>query len=436
MSTSPRVWGDQHGGTFETPYYYTLADLTSHAERTGLTEADEEEALRRTVKLVGRVYRRMRLPAKTFATSSYLLHRFYAVWPRKSPYYTEEEICLACMDMACKLEETTIGLAQLSQYVLCEHRGERLTETEAKSAMEGKLAPHQQKILESIQFDLNMRHPFPFCARFIKLLAADHRLSPSISLKAYRNTLRIILDTYRIPLSIQFPAHIIAMSSILVASKFFKDIPSIDSEFAEDNFCSIDIVEDVCVQILRMYTKLPEFEKIATQAQKYLSELEEKIKNKPPPLKTSPASPDPGYSADSLKSPHIQSPVRSAPANGNIPADDRPSGENKPSSHHSSPHHRTYPHSSHPRHDASTHSSHHSGYRESSSLKRRWTEDREDYGHERRNRDRDRNRERDTQGRERVHRDREDQREREPDRDRDRNGFYREYDEGRRRNWR
>ena len=54
-------WGEQHGGTFETPYYYSLEDLTRHQKRTGISDEEEAEALQRTTRIFRKVYRRLKL---------------------------------------------------------------------------------------------------------------------------------------------------------------------------------------------------------------------------------------------------------------------------------------------------------------------------------------------------------------------------------------
>ncbi|TPX58530.1 hypothetical protein PhCBS80983_g03097 [Powellomyces hirtus] len=263
-STQTHAWGEQHGGRFVTPYYYSQLDLQSHARRTGVSDKEEAEAVQRTTTIVSRVSRRLKLPGKTYAIASNLLHRFYAAWPRKSPYYTEEEMICACMDLACKLQETPIRLPQLSSHVLSEMRGEKLTEEEAKSEMEHRLSPHQQKLLESLQFNTDIVHPFHALAMIAKQLD-DVRLGPTVPKSDpprhwfYKQCSRIVLDTYRITICIQFPAHVIAMASVYVA-KDLLDVevwPILEQDFFGDCGCHGKHVEDAALQILEMYQTNP-----------------------------------------------------------------------------------------------------------------------------------------------------------------------------------
>ncbi|KND02376.1 uncharacterized protein SPPG_02846 [Spizellomyces punctatus DAOM BR117] len=432
-------WGDQHGGIFETPYYYTLSDLAAHAKRTGFSEEEEVEAMQRATRVLRRVYRRLKIPAKTFATSSYLLHRFYAVWPRKSPYYTDEEVCLACIDMACKLEETPIGMSQLAQYVLCESRGVRMTESEAKTAMEGKLAPHQQKLLEAVQFDTNIVHPFSSCAKFVKQLfvtAVDTR-KKTAPVNLYQRASSIILDSYSIPLCIQFPPHVIAMASLYLASKFWSEFPAVQSEFVESLCCRMEEIEDAAIQLLEMYLRAPNPESSPTLYKRLLDELQERVKSRPPSLYTSPATPGAdAYSTNSYPtysphSPHSYSSYYGPASSASTPTEERYAGHKR---------RRT---------------------EEDDSGRRQRDKDRERDRERERDRDRDRERERDRdwdreRDRERDRdRDRERDRERERDRDwdrerdrerhrdrdrmrdrdRDRDRGYREYEGSRRRGW-
>ncbi|TPX71925.1 hypothetical protein SpCBS45565_g00921 [Spizellomyces sp. 'palustris'] len=441
-------WGDQHGGIFETPYYYTLSDLAAHAKRTGFSEGEEMEAMQKATRVLGRVYRRLKIPAKTFATASYLLHRFYAVWPRKSPYYTDEEVCLACIDMACKLEETPIGMSQLAQYVLCESRGVRMTESEAKTAVEGKLAPHQQKLLEAVQFDTNIVHPFSSCAKFVKQLAAVDTRKKITPKNLYQRASYIILDSYSIPLCIQFPPHVIAMASLYLVSKFWSELPAVESEFVETVCCRMKEVEgkslglasftdryfsaedsvptdhnclDAAIQLLEMYLRTPSRESSPSLYKRALDELQERVRSRPPSLYTSPATPGAdAYSSNSYPtysphSPHSYSSYYGPASSASTPTEERYAGH-----------------------------------------KRRRTEE-DDYGRRERDKDRERDRERERdrdrdrdwdreRERERERdRDRERERERERDRDRDRDRMrdrdrdrdrgYREYEGSRRRGW-
>ncbi|KAJ3162835.1 hypothetical protein HDU86_003810 [Geranomyces michiganensis] len=260
--TPLNVWGEQPDGTFVTPYYYTQADLAEHGRRTGVSETEEADAVRRTTTIISRVSRRLKLPGKTYAITSVLLHRFYAVWPRKSLQYTEEQMICACIDLACKLQETPIRLPQISHHVLSEMRGEKLTEEEARAEMEYKLSPHQQKLLESLQFNVDIVHPFRSLACFIAMLEGVTLHSPaSGSAKDPKEWLYgfcsgMILDSYRITLCIQYPPHIIAMASLYLAQKLLDDVaisPAINATFMARCECDWKNVEDAALQIVEMY---------------------------------------------------------------------------------------------------------------------------------------------------------------------------------------
>ncbi|KAJ3178806.1 Cyclin- protein fam58a [Geranomyces variabilis] len=262
-ATQLHIWGEQLDGTFVTPFYYTQADLQQHARLTGVSEADEAEAVRRATTTVSRVSRRLKLPGKTYAIASTLLHRFYAVWPRKSPRYTEEEMICACIDLACKLQETPIRLPQISHHVLSEMRGEKLTEEEARTEMEYKLSPHQQKLLESLQFNVDIVHPFRALTCFVTLLEGVTFTSSESSGNdnypkkyLYGFCSGMVLDTYRITLCIQYPPHVIAMASLYLAKKLLDHISIstvIDASFMARCECDWKNVEDVALQILEMY---------------------------------------------------------------------------------------------------------------------------------------------------------------------------------------
>ncbi|KAJ3021873.1 hypothetical protein HKX48_007553 [Thoreauomyces humboldtii] len=245
------AWGEQHGGRFITPFYYTELDLISHARRTGLSDEEETAAIQRTTTTISRVARRLKLPGKTYAIASNLLHRFYAAWPRRNPHYTEEEMLVAVMDLACKLQETPIRLPQLAHHVLCEVRQEKITEEEAKSAMENRLAPHQQKLLESLQFDTNILHPFRSLATFIKQLDGVRFRPPtpfdpeSSRQELYRLCSAVVLDSYRCTVCVQFPPHIIAVAVLSLAEQLWdlRVFPPIEGQLLQDFACPANLVD-------------------------------------------------------------------------------------------------------------------------------------------------------------------------------------------------
>ncbi|KAI8820778.1 uncharacterized protein EV422DRAFT_62864 [Fimicolochytrium jonesii] len=258
--TPPPAWGEQQGGRFITPYYYSKADLDSHAFRNGLSKEEEAEAVARTTTVLDRVARRLKLPGRTYATTMLLLHRFYAVWPRRSPYYTEEEINVAIVDLACKLQETPVRLPPISIQVLSESRGVRVTDDMAKSTMDQKLAPHQQKILEGIQFDTKIILPFHHLAVFIKQLddvvfSAMEAFDGTPQEHLHRLCSGLVLDMYRGTLCIRYPSHILAMGALFLSVRLglVRLHPKIEGDFLEDCGCPSDLVEELAIAVLEAY---------------------------------------------------------------------------------------------------------------------------------------------------------------------------------------
>ncbi|KAJ3186254.1 hypothetical protein HDU85_007694 [Gaertneriomyces sp. JEL0708] len=309
-------WGEQPDGTFETPYYYGPEDYkATQQQQDKLPEENGEGCRERTTRTLRNTYQRLRLPGKTYATASVLLHRFYAVWPRQSVEYSEEEICVACVDLACKLEETPVGSSQIAHCVLCEYHQKFVSAEDASKTIEGKLSFHQQKILEALQFDTSIIHPFRILARIAKTLGKAGKTGCEA---IYKRATKVVLDSYRTTVCIEYPPHVIAMAAFYISAMLdedhfcpqllepttfeqvscrIEDVEGSEADIYGIHLCRMTvayplIVPDVVNKVLDVYKDSPVQDEKFSTIRKALRDVQSPASQ--PSLFVSPASPDRG----------------------------------------------------------------------------------------------------------------------------------------------
>lgn len=122
----------------------------------------------------------------------------------------------------------------------------------------------EQRLLETIGFNFHYVQPHKFLIKFAKKI--------NVSKETARLAWSILENSYKCPLSVQFPPHIIASACLLIANCQL-ETTQLSLKDLELPSVSLEVFEDVCKQILELYTKA----QIQLDGKPYFSAAEPRI---------------------------------------------------------------------------------------------------------------------------------------------------------------
>ncbi|KAH8880265.1 cyclin-like protein [Thozetella sp. PMI_491] len=158
-------------GIFSIPTQYICAQsVKQQLQSIGYDEAREDNYRLKGVQLIDNVRLSLQLPVKTFDTAATYYHKFRIRFP--SAEYNYEDAALACLFVACKVEDTI----KKSKEILCaahnlrqphDHRTPDDKSFEGFSKITIGLERH---ILETIGFDFRVQYPQKLLSKMVRKL--------------------------------------------------------------------------------------------------------------------------------------------------------------------------------------------------------------------------------------------------------------------------
>ncbi|CAO3668758.1 unnamed protein product [Rhizopus stolonifer] len=200
------------------------------------------------------VGRKLGFPQKTISTSQALYHRFYLYYSIKE--YSPQDISIACLFVASKIEETIKKLKDIfvAVHSVKHPESKELDPEQISEDRRRKILSYEKLVLETICFNFQLRHPYEYIIKFTKWIKSTH---PSVDDKQLaKRAYGIAVDSYKTPICIEYPPHTIAVGCIYLATLFMTEQDKILKELIEwdQSFLSrMEDIEDVAQQILDLY---------------------------------------------------------------------------------------------------------------------------------------------------------------------------------------
>lgn len=192
----------------------------------------------------------MLLPVRSFGTAMVLFSRYCLL--NNSLDGTFEEVIIACLVCACKIEDTAKRVRDLHGAIYSYSK----VATVPFDTSKPKIMALELQILETVTFDFRIRHPQPYIIKIAKALGASKEVA--------RLAWTISLDTYRTHMHMKRPPHTIALACLILAGKLLNEtkiFPLKSEPFNSDRLS----VNHALLDLLDLYmiyldsTKLGEF---------------------------------------------------------------------------------------------------------------------------------------------------------------------------------
>ncbi|CAN8325271.1 unnamed protein product [Cochlearia groenlandica] len=234
-------------------WFFSRDDIEKNSpSRLDGIDSDEETRLRKEYyTFLKRLGAKLILPPKTIATAIVYCHRFFL---RQSHAKNDKfTIAMACMFLAGKVEETFRFSKEL---IVASHE---LLEKKILTIEQRKEVYKQQKdflingeklLLATMNFDLNVGHPFIHLVEAIKTYVADEANFPQVREVA----VRFIGDCHWTTLRLQHKPRQIAIGAFLLAAQKLEVVLRSTKEALCQNFEITDPeLKDIQNQILELY---------------------------------------------------------------------------------------------------------------------------------------------------------------------------------------
>ena len=175
-------------------WYFTKQQITSSpSRRAGISEAEESKLRKEGAKFIKSCSNALGLRYDTIATAVVFFHRFYMM--ESIAEYKKIVLACACVFLAGKVEETpkkARDILRTTRDIVKPKDWSDFGE-DPKEA----LFLHEKILLQRINFDLNVSHPYTHLLRFAKGLKGDkaklQKLVQVSSIKAYTFLLNLVL---------------------------------------------------------------------------------------------------------------------------------------------------------------------------------------------------------------------------------------------------
>ncbi|ESN94344.1 hypothetical protein HELRODRAFT_107709 [Helobdella robusta] len=242
-------------------WYYEKKDLlNTPSVRQGMSPDTESRYRRDGARFIIDAGAKMGLKYDTCATGVVLFHRFYMFHS-----FIEFPRCVTaacCLFLAGKVEETPKKCKDLIKVTKS-----MLTDAQLATFKEDpreEIMTLERILLQTIKFDLIIEHPYSFLLKFAKLIKGDKGKIQRLVQMSWT----FINDSLCTTLSLQWEPEVIAVALMYLASRLSKfEITDWHGKplgfrgkwydyFVED--VSLDLLEDICHQVLDLYSKPPQ----------------------------------------------------------------------------------------------------------------------------------------------------------------------------------
>ncbi|KAI9592598.1 cyclin-like protein [Syncephalis fuscata] len=229
--------------------YFTRRDLLEAAPDDPVRAA---EARVQWCRFIGQVCRACGFPLTTTSTAMMLYHRFYAVHSLSA--YSPQDASVACIFVACKVEETLKRLRDILAIALQLQRKDNQPIDMALPEFEShrqKIINLERLVLQALCFDFRVRHPGGYVIKFVQRLQG----SKELAYKAWTMTIESFFTT----LPLQYPPHLIAVGAVEVAQLVYPNLRLLQRHGKKGNawwksyYCRRADVLDVCLQLVDYY---------------------------------------------------------------------------------------------------------------------------------------------------------------------------------------
>ncbi|KAI8057032.1 cyclin-like protein [Syncephalis plumigaleata] len=230
--------------------YFTRRDLLEAAPDDPVRAA---EARVQWCRFIGQVCRACGFPLTTTSTAMMLYHRFFAVHSLSA--YSPQDASVACIFVACKVEETLKRLRDILAIAMQIQRKSNQPIDVASPEFEAhrqKIINLERLVLQALCFDFRVRHPGGYVIKFVQKLQGSRELAH----KAWTMTIESFMTT----LPLQYPPHVIAVGAIETAQLIHANLrlPSLNNKNKDvpwwaPYFCRRIDVLDVCLQLVDYY---------------------------------------------------------------------------------------------------------------------------------------------------------------------------------------
>ncbi|KAI8928565.1 cyclin-like protein [Entophlyctis helioformis] len=243
------------------PLYYTHEELQASMAQRGISKQHEVRTRLGNTRLLRKLSQRLGLPHYSCATAHYLYHRFFARYSIMD--YDHEEVILACISLGMKIEETVKRLRDV--YVMLQsivHDVDMDPEAKDMGDVRDHVMTCERMLLEDIQFEMAVHHPFRFVLALAKTIGASYEVSE----KAWR----VVVDSYRSTVCIEFPPQTIAVAALFLAHKFRSVEPPsmlLESEWLEKHYSAILLIIESSVEAASSDEEVVYFGKISIELQ-------------------------------------------------------------------------------------------------------------------------------------------------------------------------
>ncbi|KAJ3252425.1 RNA polymerase II C-terminal domain kinase beta subunit [Chytriomyces hyalinus] len=265
-----------------TPLFFTSTALQSSPANN--QESNDDDAKQRdriaAGRLVVRLCLRMGFPAHTKAAALQVLNRYVQSRSFSRSKHNQEDLVIACVLVACKLEETVkktrdliLGLHTLS--------GNEIDYDDPEVENQKRRVIHIERcVLETLCFDFNQ---IKSAHKIIVQLAKLMEVPKHVAQKAWF----MADESYYTLVATQYPAQFIALAALYLACRV-EDCPALptvwDPKLSHLYFCRLTGVVDICLQIIRHFQQSdwlhsPESEVDLMKLSEVSAYLEEELKS-------------------------------------------------------------------------------------------------------------------------------------------------------------
>ncbi|KAL2911895.1 hypothetical protein HK105_208615 [Polyrhizophydium stewartii] len=211
----------------------------------GLTPDKERSKRTKGCTFITLVGTSLRIPQTTIATACILFHRFYL---RNSILvYNYHDIGGTCLFIACKIEETPKSLRELiATCARKAHKDDSLAMDESSKEFfrwRETIIYHEGIVLMSLCYDLDVEKPYD---------SLMEMLSKTPDKKLLQTAWCIINDSLRTTVCVRFPARVIALAALLLATRLIASAPP--SQVSKELEANSEPIKEIITEITDLYT--------------------------------------------------------------------------------------------------------------------------------------------------------------------------------------